>query len=136
MRPIAILLCVIVAGCSDTFTENYSTLEEARNDNIFLRGWLPDILPASAHSLRVSGDVDINTAEGEFLIPPPGIDAMTEKLPRVTPTEGIPEALSARIGQRISDGYIGRGYAKANYSWVFLCSKERQRCEYYGWPER
>jgi len=85
LRPI---LCLSLAGCSDRFTETYSTQKEPGQDQVFERGWLPDILPASAHSLRVSGDVDINNGDGEFLVSAADLAPFAAKL---TPLrDGLP----------------------------------------------
>lgn len=37
------LLVVFLAGCSDSVTERYATIEDARKAGLFQRGWLPDV---------------------------------------------------------------------------------------------
>ena len=59
-----------LSGCSDVVTRTYATLDDARRDRLFERGWLPDILPPSAREIRVSSNVDVNTAKGEFSLDP------------------------------------------------------------------
>ena len=125
-----------VAGCTDTFTERYSSLEAARRDRIFERGWLPDVLPRSSYSLRVSGDVDINTAKGEFSFHGAEFDGLVARLQPVSATDAIPDTVVERTGELEKEGYTARAYTHEQYSWIFLCDKQRERCEYYGWPER
>ena len=60
------ILSSLTVGC-DVVTSNYETMQDARNDRLFERGWLPDILPDSTTSIRTSNDLDINTSVGEFL---------------------------------------------------------------------
>jgi hypothetical protein len=127
-----LVLCLTVAGCSDQFTDRYSTLQEARRDQVFERGWLPDVLPASSHSLRVSGDVDINTAQGEFSFRGADFEGFTARL-QPAPTE-VASDIAERSSDLRSEGYVARAYVDEQYTWMFLCSRERERCEYYGWP--
>src|SRR5262245_38685860 len=137
MRAASILVSLlVVAGCTDQFTETYSTLEVARRDRIFERGWLPDVLPTSARTLRVSGDVDINTAEGEFSFRGAEFDAFIAKLQAVPVSEPIPDHIVERTGELQREGYTERAYVHEQYMWIFLCSRERERCEYHGWPMR
>jgi hypothetical protein len=136
MRSAAFFLCFVVAGCSDTFTERYPTVEAAQNDGIFERGWLPEVLPSSAHSLRVSGDIDINFADGEFGVRSADFEAFISTLESDSGASSIPERFLGDIQALKDRGYTAREYARDNYTWLFLCSKENGHCEYRGWPER
>lgn len=133
VRATALFLLVTVAGCSDQFTDRYSTLQEARRDQVFERGWLPDVLPPSSHALKVSGDVDINTALGEFSFSRAEFEEFVARL------QPVPTELASNIAERTRElenaGYVARGYVNEQYAWIFLCSKERERCEYHGWPK-
>jgi hypothetical protein len=131
-----VLRCTLIGACSDTFVENYDTLQAARDDRILERGWLPDVLPASTYSLRVSGDVDVNTTEGEFSVRRMDIDSFTARLLPVSLANDAPEVAVARIAKLQQQGYIAREYADNQYRWVFICSKESEPCEYQGWPVR
>jgi hypothetical protein len=137
MRRVSTLLaCVVVAGCTDTFTERYATLDAARRDRIFERGWLPDILPASTHSLRVSGDVDINTADGEFSLRTSDFETFHAKLRSAHEVGSLPATAKTRMKELGRSGYAAAAYKHDDYAWLFLCNKEMERCEYLGWPER
>ena len=57
---------LLLASCSDTVTNHYSTRKEAEAERLFDRGWLPIIIPISSKQIRTSNDLDINTSRGEF----------------------------------------------------------------------
>ncbi|WP_248386515.1 hypothetical protein [Vibrio sp. ED004] len=54
---------MVLVGCSDQVTNEYSTYAEAKSDNLFDRAWLPDILPESTTSIEVTNDLDNNSFE-------------------------------------------------------------------------
>lgn len=96
---------------ADLVTSHYSTLNDARADLLFERGWLPDILPASAHDIRTTNDVDINTSEGEFWFKPADYQAFESRL-----RSGI--------------------FSDDDSTWQFVCEEHRGYCEYTMWPAR
>lgn len=55
---------------TDVVENRYSSLAEARIDHLFDRGWLPDILPASAYDIRTNNNLDLNLSEGQFSFEP------------------------------------------------------------------
>ena len=68
-KILVILLIVAIAGCmSDVVSTTYSTYEEAKADNLFNRGWLPEFLPKSAKNITLKNNLDLNTSIGEFTI--------------------------------------------------------------------
>ena len=77
------LLSVIHSGCGDTVTSNYATYADAEKDNLFDRGWLPDILPVSTANIRTKNSLDDNASRGSFEIPKPDIDVFKSKLRRL-----------------------------------------------------
>ena len=62
-------------------TSRYGSTSEARDEQLFLKGWLPDILPESATGIVVTTYVDIGWCEGEFNLP---ASDMTKFLGRLT----------------------------------------------------
>jgi hypothetical protein len=53
-----IFLMSILTGCHDTRSEYfYPCLAAAEKDGAIDRGWLPDFLPESSHTIRVVGDL-------------------------------------------------------------------------------
>jgi hypothetical protein len=71
-------LLVVIPG--DVVTSRYATLNDAQGEELFGRGWLPDILPASSHSIRTENNLDLNTSVGEFSFSPPDYAAFASRL--------------------------------------------------------
>ena len=85
MKVISLLSAlVLLAGCSDAVTNQYATYAEAQQDNLFERGWLPDILPESTIDIEVVNNLDNNTSHGGFLIEESGLQVF---LQQVKPTD-------------------------------------------------
>ena len=66
---IILIITFIISACSDTVSSHYSTYDEASRDRLFIRGWLPDILPKSTTQISTHNDLDLNTSRGKFNIP-------------------------------------------------------------------
>jgi hypothetical protein len=99
-----------LSSCSDVVTRTYATLDDARRDRLFERGWLPDILPLSARQIRVSSNLDINTADGEFSFDPAHFAEFTACLhPR-------------------QDGSFE--FSMDHNKWVFTCDGSHTHCHY------
>ena len=54
--PVVAIAALLLFGC-DMMTSRHATLDNARPDRLFERGWLPDILPPSMRYIRVSNNV-------------------------------------------------------------------------------
>jgi uncharacterized lipoprotein len=106
----ALVSVLIIAGCSDVVTDRYQTLQAARDDQLFERGWLPDILPPSAHDIRTSNDLDLNTSEGEFYISELEFDAFVSRLQPQNEASIVFGDLLARIRDLNAKGYDGGEY--------------------------
>lgn len=64
-------ICTLgLAGCfySHEVSRSYSTLAEAKED--IEKGWIPDCLPPSTHSISDTHDLDLNLGEGSFEFAP------------------------------------------------------------------
>ncbi len=85
---ILISTLAMIVGCSEDITTEYSTYAEAKNDNLFERGWLPDILPKSTVNIEVTNRLDQNTSVGEFFIEKSAIELFLDK---VEQTENVNE---------------------------------------------
>ncbi len=55
-----------LAGCRDTVTTRFATLEDAKARHAFDRGWLPPVLPNSATNIVERNNLDLNTGTGSF----------------------------------------------------------------------
>ncbi|MGF1825223.1 hypothetical protein L4D17_04265 [Vibrio splendidus] len=71
---------VSMSGCSDVVSDEYSTYAQAKQERLFDRGWLPDILPKSTVKIEVNNDLDVNTSEGCFVISEPALSEFIGKL--------------------------------------------------------
>ncbi|ENT6844698.1 hypothetical protein ACFD7L_004539 [Vibrio vulnificus] len=68
MKARFLLLLLVLAGCSDIVQSHYENYQQAQADQLFERGWLPDVLPVSTTQIEVANDLDNNTSQGSFLI--------------------------------------------------------------------
>jgi hypothetical protein len=102
----AVLLSL--SGC-DRVNRSYATLSDARNDRLFERGWLPDILPASAREIRVISNIDTNRSEGEFSFDPADFTSFAAQL------QSVDQSLQ---------------YSAGGDTWTFSCDPARGHCRY------
>ena len=138
-----VLLCTAVgfAGLllllsSDVVTSRYTSITEARADTLFDRGWLPDILPASATAIRTSNILDLNTSEGEFSFLPSDYFLFSS---RVQPYKTIRTPFAnfeKEVARTQSKGFLLSTYAEEKYTWVFFCKPEKGYCEYTMWLQK
>ncbi|HAS6073121.1 TPA: hypothetical protein I7117_03140 [Vibrio vulnificus] len=68
MKARFLLLLLVLAGCSDIVQSHYDNYQQAQADQLFERGWLPDVLPVSTTQIEVANDLDSNTSQGSFVI--------------------------------------------------------------------
>src|SRR5262245_12594457 len=129
------LLGFALAGC-DTVASHYPTLADARSDRLFERGWLPDILPASSTSIRVSNDVDTNVSEGEFRFAPAEFHDFERKLALPSTLRSPHASMATLIHRREKEGYRVLTYTEGNSVWVFFCREAQALCQYHMWPVR
>ncbi|HFQ5586451.1 TPA: hypothetical protein ACGUM0_004672 [Vibrio vulnificus] len=68
MKARFLLLLLVLAGCNDIVQSHYDNYQQAQADQLFERGWLPDVLPVSTTQIEVANDLDNNTSQGSFVI--------------------------------------------------------------------
>ncbi|ELC9717137.1 hypothetical protein QX995_004709 [Vibrio vulnificus] len=68
MKARFFLLLLVLTGCSDIVQSHYDNYQQAKAEQLFERGWLPDVLPVSTTQIEVANDLDNNTSQGSFLI--------------------------------------------------------------------
>jgi hypothetical protein len=134
--PLALITLAAFAGC-DTVTSNYDTLAEAHADDVFGRGWLPDVLPPSSRDIHVSNNLDINTSDGSFRFVPAEFELLEVKLePLSAPNHPFRSGLNSEIEQHVAAGDPAYQYEDGDSTWVFLCKPSRGECTYTMWSRR
>ena len=130
MRYLLILLMIQLAACSDEVTQRYATVAAAREDHLFGRGWLPDILPASATNIRVKSNLDINTAEGEFTLGAPEQRTFVKQLSANLTIAGDDRGYGAWARMMKLKGYTLGTYSINKSIWIFACHDGQQECQF------
>jgi hypothetical protein len=139
--PIALVAgCLLYSGwfllSCDVVTSRYRTLAAARADNLFKRGWLPDILPPSSHSIRTSNNLDLNTSEGEFSFLSSEYSLFADRLRQYSATMRTPfVGFETEIAEMQADGFHAAFFQNDRSLWLFFCEPERTRCEYTMWSQ-
>lgn len=79
-----IFIITLLCACNDTVSLDYATYVEAREDKLFQRGWLPDILPTSTTNISVNNNLDLNTSTGHFNLRPADAPGFIKKLSKLS----------------------------------------------------
>ena len=133
-RIVAIGMLLSLCGCAPyTVTSRYATLEEARADRLFERGWLPEVLPASTTGIRTENDLDVNISEGEFSFEPAEASVLFNRL-----SKGAPPTSRLADWEETVRSYVRRGYSAWSFrdedsTWAFFCNAHKGYCEYLMW---
>ncbi len=133
---IIVLLTLTLAACGDVVTSRYATLQDARADQLFERGWLPDLLPPSAHDIRTSNNLDLNTSSGEFSFSPADSKLLAARLSPYASPQCPFVNLDSEVKSHLGRGYPAYQYFEDHTTWVFLCRPERGECDYVMWLSR
>jgi hypothetical protein len=136
MKHIVVASAFLIAltGC-DTVTSRYDTLEAARADALFDRGWLPDVLPPSANSIRTSNQLDYNCSEGEFFFLPSEAEMLFNKLSQGAPAASRLDAWDETVSSYTRRGYSAWSYHEEGSTWAFFCQGPKGYCEYLMWSK-
>ncbi len=127
------LAMLLLGGCSDTVTNHYPTRAKAEADNLFERGWLPSLIPASARDITTSNDLDINISEGEFRY---DLKETNEFLRHLKPYSGQKPKLDrwqTYIAKQKKEGYDSFEYTSDERVWVFLVNTGTGHVRYVMW---
>lgn len=89
-RRIVILLLVLLLptlayfslriGPTDIVVSEYESYKEAEDNSLFLRGWLPEIIPKSSNKIYLENNLDLNYSIGEFYFNPNEMNLFEEQL--------------------------------------------------------
>jgi len=104
MKLITFIIILICSGCSDVVNDHYPTYQDAHRERLFLRGWLPEILPLSTVNISISNDLDLSSSRGYFEIP----------------VNDLPQFIS-HLSKMTDDKYT---YKNSNSSWEFTINSK------------
>jgi hypothetical protein len=76
-------MVVSLSGCGEVVTSHYAMYQDAINDDLFIRGWLPDILPETTTNIKTTNNLDLNTSSGYFDLPKSDIAMFALRLTRM-----------------------------------------------------
>lgn len=137
---VAAVVCVIVAALlflpADVVENGYSSLADARTDHLFERGWLPGILPASAHDIRTTNNLDLNLSDGEFSFEPFEAAAFVSRVQPYRAAANQPESIEPLVAKMRRKGFEPYRFIDGDTSWIFFCKAEAGYCEYTMWLHR
>ena len=132
-----LLVIYALASCSgDIVLSKYATLQDAKSDDFMTKGWLPDFLPTTTVNIKASNNLDLNTSTGAFEFDSNEFPLFASKLHAHQPTTSPFHSWEEKIREKIASGYLIGEYNENEMTWVFLCSKARNSCEYSMWATR
>lgn len=126
------LCAVALSGCLDR-SDDYDNIDDARAGHVFEKGWLPDMLPASTHNLRVSTTVEDSAGRGKFGFDPKDYAAFIANLSAYDGAMSKVEKDQRSIKRLLDKGYEAYTYASGATHWVFLCDQKEGRCDFFVW---
>ena len=130
VRSTLLLVFVLVlTSCSDTVTDQYATRAEAKTDQLFERGWLPEIIPKSSKNIVTINDLDSNNSEGEFEFDSEESDAFTANLDELDHSELVLEDQLLLLEKN----YVPYGLDGETSTWIFLINSKKGHCRYRMW---
>jgi hypothetical protein len=125
----------LLVGCV-VARDHYDTLADARAERLFERGWLPDVLPASATDIHVANDLENSTSTGSFDYRVGDDTAMLATMVPAAPEHAPFEDWADIVAKRRADGMLPWTYDAEFEAWVFFCDRNAGRCETWLWQHR
>lgn len=128
------LVVLLLAGCSEVVTSHYKTYSEAEKDQLFGRGWLPDIIPHSSFNITTANTVDRNTSEGEFSFTPTDTDSFISRLRPYSGRTAPYGDFEKMVKKRKAQSYTPYEFEERQSIWVFFLNRENGHAYYSMWP--
>jgi len=116
---VAIVVALVVAGCSDCVRTEFPTLETAKAAKAFDRGWLPPILPDGTTQIVEKNDVESNFGQGSFHFPSKSVEAYLETMRTIYGASIATDNTEIRIQIKT-----------ASSSWTVELNRQRGRGKY------
>jgi hypothetical protein len=118
-----------MVGCSDSVTERYATIEDARKAGLFQRGWLPDALPSSARNIEARNDLDLNVSAGKFVVARSDVDSFAARLQPYS-AEAADAHLASYLQVKEKEGLRVGVLKQSACVWAFICDSRTGQCTY------
>lgn len=128
------LVFLLLAGCSEVVTSHYKTYSEAAKDQLFGRGWLPDLVPSSSFNITTANTVDRNTSEGEFSFPLAETESFISRLRPYSGRTAPYGDFERVVKKRKTQGYTPYEFEEKLSVWVFFVHREKGHAYYSMWP--
>jgi hypothetical protein len=131
-----LVITLTTTGCdflSGTVRDHYATLADAKADRLFERGWLPEILPASATNIKTVNNLDISTSTGEFHFAVSDGPSLFGKLTAGAPTDSQFAEWPSTVKKYTRRGFASWRYRDQGTTWAFFCIPSEGTCEYFAW---
>lgn len=122
-----------LSSCGPSVKNRYEKLSDARRDNLFEKGWLPDILPPSSINIRVENDLDLNISEGEFSFIASEWPLLKAKLVQGSVLTAPFSNWSETIKKYQANGYSSWNFNSETSTWMFFCKAEDGYCSFIMW---
>ena len=129
---LAVLSVIALAALIDPNIESstHPTLADAKAGRVFKRGWLPEILPASAADLEVRTSLGENHVHGSFHFAAQDFSAFQHQLLPMTVVASAESSIARDLRERAEDGWTAGIYLDAGSAWIFHCRPAQGFCEY------
>ena len=122
---------LVSAGCSDSVTERYATIEDARKAGVFERGWLPDALPSSTRDIEARNDLDLNVSVGKFVLSRSELDNFSARLRPYSAESADADAhLASYLRAKAKEGLRVGVLEQTSSVWAFVCDPKVAQCTY------
>ncbi len=119
----------LLAG-SDLVSDHYPTMQSARDDMLFRRGWLPEIIPESSRDIETNNYLETNTSWGEFSFDPTDYrEFLSHTEPVLDTIDQYPLWLD-EISHAQSRGQDVVVHVEYGNTWLFICDPDKGNCEY------
>ncbi len=122
-RGVVLIVVFLLGACNDIITSHYDSYKDAKAEKIFLKGWLPDILPKSTTGILTSNDLDNNSSTGYFSIPIHDLDKFKVQLERVS--ENVYSFESKLRSSIWMFNITKKGYV--SYVLMYFCIEKRKK---------
>jgi len=127
-----VLFAAVIFGAFDIVERSYETKQDAKDDRLFERGWLPDIIPTSSSTIEVSSNLDINTSTGSFEFNVEELDDFVRSIQNSLEQDIRLMGDYPRMKFLSDSGYMSFHYRENGTVWRFFIHPHRGLCEYWA----